>query len=346
MDAAGNLYGTTYNGGNSSACQPSPYGCGTIYRVDPAGNETVLHNFSKIDGRDVYAGLIMDDAGNFYGATDNGGGFDYGTLYKFDSNQVLTVLVNFDINTNGATPTGGLLRDSAGNLFGTLAYGKTPDCYSGAVFEWDAQNNFRYLHCFTGNEGDRPQASLIRDNAGNFYGTSFSGGAFGAGTVFRLNKTGFTILHTFTKGPDAAPLASLVRDPQGNLYGTAQGSYTVATCQQHGGCGTVFKLDAAGNETVLHTFGGGSDGSVPRAALLRDDAGNFYGTTTRGGDSDRGTIFRISATGQFTVLHSFTGGAGGSNPSAPLIRDAMGRLYGTTFSGGVYGKGTVFRLDP
>jgi len=96
----------------------------------------------------------------------------------------------------------------------------------------------------------------------------------------------------------------------------------------------------------MHTFSGGADGSVPQAGLLWDRAGNFYGTTTRGGDFDRGTIFRIKATGQFKVLHSFTGGSGGANPSASLIRDAAGRIYGTTIEGGDHDKGTVFRLDP
>lgn len=345
IDAAGNLYGTTYNGGNSSACQPSPYGCGTIYKIDPAGNETILHDFSKTDGRDVFSGIIMDAAENFCGTTDGGGTFDDGTLYKFDSNHVLTVLVNFESNTIGATPSGGLVRDFAGNLYGTVAFGGPSN--AGGVFKWETQGQLRFLHWFTGDpDGHAPEAALIRDNAAHLYGTTSLGGVANAGTVFRLDKNGLTILHSFTAGPDADPFPSLVRDTQGNLYGITEGTYSVLTCVEHGGCGTVFKLDAAGNETILHTFSGGADGSVPEAGLLRDFSGNLYGTTTRGGDFDRGTIFRISASGKFKVLHSFTGGSEGANPSAPLVRDAAGRLYGTTFGGGAHNKGTVFRLDP
>src|SRR5215471_4413600 len=290
LDAAGNLYGTTYYGGNSKAC---PTGCGTIYKIDPTGNETVLHDFNQVDGRNPYAGLIMDDSGNFYGTTNGGGTFDYGTLFKCDSGEVLTVLWSFNVNSSGTPPMGSLLRDPAGNLYGTVAFGGPEN--AGAVFKWEIKyNSLRILHSFTRSpDGYGPSAALIRDDAGHFYGTTQSGGTDNAGTVFRLDKTGLTILHSFTVGPDAEPLSSLVGDSQGNLYGTTHGRWALTGCAAHGGCGTVFKLDAAENETVLHTFSRGPDGSIPQAGLVSDPAGNLYGTTIRGGDFDRGTIFRI-----------------------------------------------------
>ena len=342
LDSSGNIYGTTYSGGNSTAC---PYGCGTIFKLDSAGNETVLHSFNKTDGRDVNAGVILDDAGTLYGATRAGGDFDYGTLFKFDPSGVLTTLLSFDL-TNGSDPVGGLLRDSKGTLYGTVETGNP--CEGGEVFQLSSNNDFEILHCFNGDGGFRPQSSLIRDSGGNLYGTTFFGGAANEGTVFRVAKSGFTVLHSFTKGADAQiPAAGLVRDSQGNLYGTTQGSRGFMTCAQHGGCGTVFKLDASGNETVLHTFMGGVDGAAPEAGLLRDAAtGNLYGTTTRGGTFNQGTVFVLGLAGQFKVLHSFTGGSGGSDPWSVLVRDAGGHLYGTTVQGGVYDKGTVFRMDP
>jgi uncharacterized repeat protein (TIGR03803 family) len=344
IDPNGNLYGTTYHGGASSNC---PFGCGTIFKVDSMGTEVVLHSFDKLDGREPYTDLIMDSSENLYGTTSGGGGADYGTVFKLDVNENLTTLYSFDINVGGAGPDGGLLRDVNGNLYGTTSFGFVPTCYDGTVFKLSLSGTIQYLHCFSGIDGFWPIAGLNRDSA-HLYGTTLFGGSSNEGTVFRLGKDGAeTVLHSFIKGPDAEPAASVILDPQGNIYGTTRGSYTVLHCKDHGGCGSVFKLDASGNETVLHIFSGGADGSVPQAGLIRDKIGNLYGTTTRGGDFDGGTLFRISAAGQSKVLHSFAGGPfEGRGPSARLTLDAAGNLYGTTLSGGPANAGTVFKLAP
>jgi uncharacterized repeat protein (TIGR03803 family) len=208
---------------------------------------------------------------------------------------------------------------------------------------------FSTLHSFNGMNGANPYAGVIRDKAGNLYGTTNGGGAYGVGTVFKLDAAGKeTVLHSFTGGADGAyPYASLILDEVGNLYGTT-GLGGDLSCFGHGGqgCGVVFKLDAStiSKETVLYSFTG-ADGISPYASLIRDDAGILYGTTCCGGSYGAGVVFKLDGTGKETVLHGFTGDADGGTPFAGLIRDKAGNLYGTTFAGGAYGVGTVFKLN-
>jgi uncharacterized repeat protein (TIGR03803 family) len=213
---------------------------------------------------------------------------------------------------------GGVVRDSVGNLYGTTNYGGDLGCYSpdgcGTVFKIDRTGKESVLHAFTGaSDGAFPKGALIRDSEGNLYGTTYEGGnescGPGCGVVFQLNPAGKEIiLHSFTGPPDgkwpdgqtAGP--GLVRDAAGNLYGTTQFGGAAGGCYGDG-CGTIFKLDASGHETVLYSFTGGADGSVPQDLIL-DAAGNLYGTTNfggySGGDCARnyyvgcGVVFKLS----------------------------------------------------
>jgi uncharacterized repeat protein (TIGR03803 family) len=199
------------------------------------------------------------------------------------------------------------------------------------------------LYSFTGGaDGQSPGAGLVWAR-GYLYGTTVSGGTYGAGTVFKLDETGKeTVLHSFTGGGDgASPDGVLVLDAQGNVYGTASsaGAY---------GQGTVFKVDATGNQTTLYSFTGtGGDGSGSHAGLALDAEGNLYGTTSGGGSFGKGTVFKVDTTGNETVLYSFGATAGdGTNPTPGLVRDPQGNLYGTTVYGGNAGNnGTVFKVD-
>jgi uncharacterized repeat protein (TIGR03803 family) len=197
------------------------------------------------------------------------------------------------------------------------------------------------LYTFTGGaDGGNPFAGLIRDSAGNLYGTTFTGGTAGVGVVFKLDTAGNeTVLHTLTGGADGgSPYAGVIRDSKGNLYGTAgQGGTENA--------GVVYKVDTTGKETVLHTFTGGIDGGQPSAGVIRDSAGNLYGTTLSGGAAKFGVVYKVDAAGNETVLYSFTGAADGANPHAGVIRDSAGNLYGTAFEGGTAGGGVVYKLD-
>jgi uncharacterized repeat protein (TIGR03803 family) len=260
------------------------------------------------------------------------------------ADATFTLLYSFKGGTDGATPRAGLVRDAAGNLYGTTVRGGASDL--GAVFKLDTTGAETVLYSFAGvPDGANPYAALVRDSAGNLYGTTLKGGSSDFGTVFRLDTTGLeTVLHSFT-GPDGQyPWARLVRDSAGNFYSTTKNGGSSNNCS--GGCGTVFKLDTTGAETVLYNFTGGADGYYPDAGLVRDAAGNLYGTTSTGGDSFVGTVFKLDSTGAETVLHTFTTSPpDGAHPHAGLIRDAAGNLYGTTYNGGAYGDGAVFKLD-
>jgi uncharacterized repeat protein (TIGR03803 family) len=208
---------------------------------------------------------------------------------------------------------------------------------------------YNVLYSFTdGTDGAFPYAGVIQDAAGNIYGTASTGGAFGHGTVFKLSKTGKeTVLHSFEGGADGVnPQAGLVQDAKGNLYGTTYGG---GDNHRDGCCGTVFKLSKTGKETVLYSFKGGADGAFPQGGVIQNATGDLYGTTTSGGVSGVGTVFKLSKTGKETVLHTFKGGADGDGPFAGLIQDAKGNLYGTTSYGGdsacTFGCGTVFKLS-
>jgi uncharacterized repeat protein (TIGR03803 family) len=157
----------------------------------------------------------------------------------------------------------------------------------------------------------------------------------------------YEVLHNFA--PIAGgefPAAGLTRDPAGNLYGTTSQGGTGTVCGHPLGCGTVFKISASGVETVLYSFTGGADGSYPSSVVTRDAAGNLYGETSTGGTTQRGTVFKIDASGAQTVLYSFQGKTDGEFPSGGLLRDSAGNLYRTTMQGGSTGNGTVFKLDP
>ncbi len=362
-DAEGTLYGTTFFGGTDTY--------GTVFKLDKDDNETVLLSFSGAIGGSSGAfpsgNLIMDKEGNLYGTALEGKGGS-GVVYKLTPSGKETILHNFEggLGTKDPkVPESGLLMDNAGNLYGTtICGGASENCYTGTVFKLAKNGKLTVLHSFTGgSDGGAPMASLIMDNAGNLYGTTFTGGDLkcnlqneqGCGVVFKLDPSGKeTVLHAFSGKADGAfPLGggvSLVTDTPGNLYGAA--GYAGAFGGQCGiyGCGTVFKIDANGKFTVLHTFSkDGTEGESPNGALAIDPAGNLYGTTQTGGAAGNyGTIFEVSSTGKFTVLHSLNGGTDGATPFAGLVRDSAGNLYGTAYQAFLRFErvGTVFKVAP
>lgn len=326
-DTAGNLYGTTYNGGAASA--------GVVFQVDTAGLETVLYNFTgAADGGHPMAGVILDSADNLYGTTNLGGATDAGAVYTLNTARSETVLYGFPAGPDGASPYAGVI-DSAGTLYGATysggAYGK------GIVYELDAGAHETVLYTFTGRTDGGNPSGVIRDSAGNLYGTTWSGGLNGDGTVYKIDTSGQqTVLHSFGGFDGASPETGVILDSAGNLYGvTPTGGTSFA--------GTVYMLNSSGNETVLYNFTGGADGNQP-VGVIRNSAGNLYGTTVSGGAYGYGVVFEISAGGHETVLYNFTGGADGSLPMAGVIGDSEGNLYGTTFEGGASGAGVVYKL--
>ncbi|MGA2592621.1 MAG: choice-of-anchor tandem repeat GloVer-containing protein [Bryobacteraceae bacterium] len=348
-DAAGNFYFTTYYGGAS--------GYGVLYELAAAGNATVLHNFGAAGDGAYPNGVILDSGGNFYGATAGGGGpgcfgfsleFVCAVVYQVDRAGRESVLYNFAGGAGGQGPYAGVVMDAAGNFYGTTVNGGAAN--AGVVFELDKAGHETVLYTFTGGaDGASPFGGVIPDAAGNLYGTTTSGGAQGRGVVYALAMTGqMTILHTFTGGADGGlPYGALAMDADGNLYGTASngGLYDCSKSNDAPiGCGVVYKIDPSGNQTVLYSFAGGSDGYKPEAGVILDENGNLYGTTRDGGTGGKGTVFEVTAAGREVVLHSFGSGLDGAGPSGSLTSDSAGNLYGTTNWGGTRGAGTVYKL--
>jgi hypothetical protein len=366
-DAAGNLYGAAPSGGlTTGAC--ATYGCGTLFKVDTTGTVSVLYQFTGgADGYSAFAALILDPAGNLYGASGT-------ALFKLDTSGTFTVL------HTGDGSLAGLVRDATGNLYGVNKGGGFTGGTCGAngcgiVFKLDTLGNYTVLYSFTGSpDGAYPAAGLVLDSAGNLYGTTQGGGiiggvcntGLGCGTVFKLDASDSfaeTVLYSFTGAPDGAtPKAGLILDAAGNLYGTTYSGGLLDCFEPVGGlppsnkliyCGVVFKVDTTGTETVLHSFTGIPDGALPQASLVMDAAGDLYGTTLEGGSNGFfgceilnpaqptgcGSIFKVDPSGTLSVLFSFSGNLDFGYPEAGLVLDAAGNLYGTALA-------VVFKLDP
>jgi uncharacterized repeat protein (TIGR03803 family) len=263
--------------------------------------------------------------------------------------QTFSLVHSFSGGSDGGIPLAGFTIDGAGNLYGTASYGGSSG--SGVVFKVNTRGEVRVLHNFTGGtDGAKPEASLIMDVAGNLFGTTAAGGAAGAGTVFKVTAKGReTVLYSFIGSTDgASPQAALVTDAAGNLYGTTSAGGSASN-------GTVFKLAAPKKqgrkwrETVLYSFGQGTDGAIPMAGVTFDASGNLYGTTSAGGTYGNGTIFQLkpSQSGWTeNLLHNFQGYWDGAIPYAGLILDQSGNLYGAAALAGPGGGGTVFELAP
>jgi uncharacterized repeat protein (TIGR03803 family) len=317
----------------------------TLAHPAQAQKESVIYSFKggANDGGYPSAGVIRDAAGNIYGTTWLGGAVDFGTVFEI-SKHGETLLHSFRGGADGAVPLAGLIRDAAGNLYGTTTVGGGPSCV-GTVFKLSTTGKETVLHCFAGQptDGGYPLASLILSKKGNLYGTTDSGGTNNVGTVFNMAAAGSeTVLHSFTGGvvggtDGASPGGGVIRDSAGNLYGA-----TLAGGPQN--AGVVFKVDAAGMETVLYAFSGGAAGANPMGNLVRDAAGNLYGITNIGGTANRGTIFKIDPTGKETVLHNFGFPGDGGYPQSGLVRDAAGNLYGSA-DGGTFNYGVVFKFN-
>jgi len=378
FDLAGNLYGTTYNGGNPNKCNNQT--CGVVFELSPSSSgwtEKAIHTFSGgWDGAFSRATLIIDGAGNLYGTTTEGGnltgcrGFGCGVVFRLspqsDGTWTETVLHAFVGGVDGSFPTPNLTLDSAGNLYGTTTLGGgTANCSiafpgCGMAFELSPTSSGPWkettLHDFRGfNDGGEPEAGLTFDALGNLYGTAKGGGPSGFGVVYRLSPTSGgrwqeTVLYQFgtlTNDGDF-PLSTLTFDAAGNLYGTTAEGLGSSSW------GTVFELSpttsGAWTETQLHVFSNNNtDGLFPGAGVVFDSAGNLWGTTTGGGPSSGGAVFELSPSSGGTWTESTFGfdSADGYEPTAGLIFDSAGNLYGTTVSGGTNSAyGVVFQIVP
>jgi uncharacterized repeat protein (TIGR03803 family) len=380
MDAAGNLYGTTYG-----YEQPCGSQCGTVFKMKPAGQGWILTPLYKFtggsDGANPYAGVVFGPDGALYGTTNFGGtncptdgqhDTGCGTVFRLTPqptacNSALcpwteTVLYRFAGGANDGAFPNQITFDQAGDIYGTTFAGglHSPNCFSdwcGTIFKLTHSSGGwteSVPYFFTGgNDGSNPVAGLTTDAAGNFYGAAEASGSGGGGTIFELTPYGSgwtenTLLSFVSdSGGGYFPRGQLIFDPAGNLYGTTEfgGEYP-----NEGG--TVFELSPSGGGWTItggYSLPGSTEHGGPLAGVIRDSAGNLYGTAFQLGSNNVGLVFKLtpSAGGwTYTVLYEFAVGNGGDFPSGGLVLDAQGNLYGTAGGGGAYGWGVVWEITP
>jgi uncharacterized repeat protein (TIGR03803 family) len=354
MDAAGNLYGTTWeNGGGSSY--------GTVFELKRSRTGWIfmpLYQFAGgYDGAYPYGRVSLAADGSLYGTTTEGGtgncgGYTCGTVFHLSPPKAVppsalapwaeTVIQRFT-GQDGGYPTGDLMFDAAGNVYGTAA------CCGGGVYELTpSQTGWTETVLYSNGAG--PTGGVISDQAGNLYYISAAGGQYGQGAVYQLFRAGSgwsqQVLHSFNGSDGEDPQGGLIIDSLGNLYGsTALGGYSDS--------GTAFELTPAGgswNFTSLYQFSGspGRDEWGPEEKLAMDSTGNLYGTTRNDGPYLDGSVFKLTYVGgnwEYTSLHAFNG-SDGNEPVSGVVFDADGNLYGTTLAGGAYGFGIVWEITP
>ncbi len=356
IDSAGNLYGTSVQGGI--------YGGGTVFQVTPAGIHTVLYNFTGgPDGGEPYKGVTLDAQGNLYGTAVTGGGGSCeggcGVVFELTNSGGVwsqSVIHTFTGGKDGSGPGSPVTIDRYGNVYGTTPTGGADEM--GVVYQLRPSATggwtFTLVHTFTGGEdGGGGSASQLLIAGGNLYGVCTVGGANGFGMVYELSpnhgKWQLTTLYAFKDQPDGAlPYGGVIPDNQGNLYGTTY--YAGAN-----DLGTVYKLthsNGSWTESVLYSFKGGTDGASPISSLVADTKGNLYGTTSDGGAASCscGVIFKMtrgaSASWTESVAYRFPGTPAPGFAYNGLVRDPAGSLYGATVHGGSSNDGAIYEFTP
>jgi uncharacterized repeat protein (TIGR03803 family) len=364
IDSAGNLYGTTVQGGD--------FGGGTVFQLAPSiggWTHAVLYSFKGgADGGQPYGGVALDAQGNLYGTAVVGGTFTgshcvesgCGVAYKLTksgSTWTQHVIHTFTGGADGYGPGAGLTVGADGSVYGMTPTGGGHGL--GVIYQMKARPGggwrFRVIHTFTGGKdgGTGSAGRLLPDGAGNLFGVATVGGAHGSGVVFKLGQVGgnwrLKPLYAFKGQPDAGfPYGALISDGSGHLFGTTY--YDGAN-----DLGAVYELawsQGTWHERVLYSFKGGADGASPISNLNLDPAGNLYGTTSEGGGlgCGCGTIFKLTpgAGGTWTesVAYRFMGAPDGGFPYNGMVADGSGSFYGATVHGGIDDEGSVYQFTP
>ncbi len=325
----GNLYSTSNDGGTSNA--------GTVFKITPAGQVSVLYSFDGVTGAFPSSGLTLGTDGNFYGTTFENGPSNYGTVFKITPKGKLTVLHAFD-NSDGAAPWGAPVEGTDGAYYGTTEEGGSAGC--GTVYRVTAGGAFKSLYSFDGTYGCQPLAPLVLGNDGTFYGTALQGGNNPTlGAIFKITAAGaITLLHSFDGTHGSAPYAPLMQASDGNFYSTTVngGQYVD---------GIAFEVSPSGTFTDLHDFDPNTDGAEPFSALVQGTNGVLYGTTVYGGTSNFGTIYSIPlGGGSLNTLYSFDGTSARA-PGTPVMQHTDGSFYGDSAWGGSDDLGTFYSFN-
>jgi uncharacterized repeat protein (TIGR03803 family)/VCBS repeat-containing protein len=361
----GTLFGNTYGGGSQN-------GLGTLFKVGPTGSFTRLFTFGVesvppapfvgINGYFPTGSLAYGSAdGAFHGVTASGGQYGDGALFNITANGTFTKIHDFDVDgvpQNNGGPWGGLVQGPDGRFYGTSQYGGTVDSAHGSegfVFRLESDGTITVLHDFNGSNGQWPQTDLMLASDGNLYGATMAGGGGGGnncsyngcGTIFRVVLPVGTVetIHAFGLADGNAPLDGHLTEIDGTLYGVTSSGGALANGAAN--LGTIFSLSLDGTFTSLFVFDG-VIGCEPHGSLVVARDGNFYGTTVGcaglSGANQTGTIFRMTADGTVTLVHTFQGPEG-ARPFGGLVEGIDGNLYGTAYDGGGHNLGVVFKLS-
>jgi uncharacterized repeat protein (TIGR03803 family) len=349
----GNFYGANAAGGINGDG-------GAIFKITPGGKKLMIYSFCAqpncADGSFPVAGLVLGNDLDFYGTTSGGGVNGKGTVFKITSDGTLTTLYSFCDQPgceDGSFPAAALVQ-ADGDFYGTTGLGGNTN--EGTVFKITSGGALTTLYSFCSlsgcPDGNAPHGALVLADNGSFYGIT-SGGGNGPfdGTVFEISPTGaLSTLYSFCTQTNCTdgeyPFGGLIQATDGNFYGTT-------SMGGANGYGTVFKITPERTLTTLYSFcvlsGCSENGDFPDAGLAQATDGNFYGTTSAGGNTDvAGTLFKITPDGTLTTLYGFcaqTKCADGSSPFGGLMQSTNGNFYGATALGGTYGEGTVFSLS-
>ena len=314
---------------------------------------TIMHRFNGTDGEQPNF-LLLGQDGVLYGTTFYGGDrncdppFGCGTVFKLDHSG-LTTIHTYSGGSDGELPWGQLVQDSASNLYGT-------NNYTDRVWKLDSSGNQTIVYQFSLDQGTQAGPALVGGPGNALYGILLMKEGGGCGAVYKVNRnTGrITTLHSFIESDGCHPQSGLLRDPTGNLYGTTVFGGDLS-CDQKSGCGVVYKLDTAGNLTVLHSFHGGSDGAYPTdVSVTMDSAGNLYGMTGVGGagggagdclGNGCGLVYKIDTEGNYSVVYSFSSKFSSDVATGGVLWSPNGYLYGVVGIDGADAEGMVFQID-
>ncbi len=325
----GNFYGMTSYGGT--------YNYGSIFKISATGAVTVLRELNyTTDGGYPDGELIRGTDGQYYGMTLNGGLNGYGTIFKISSSGTFTIVRNLSF-ADGASPHGHLTLASDGNYYG-ITYGGGANGY-GAIFKLAPGGAYTVLHSMNNiTDGANSYSSLTEGKDGNLYGVTYTDATNFSGTIFKVTKTGALTVLRFLKAADGInPKSNLIQATDGNFYGTCYKGGTNSV-------GTIFKITTAGSFTVVRNLTYSADGGYPYGSLFQNTDGFLYGMMASGGANGAGTIYKLSTSGSYTVLHSLQATTEGSTPNGELVKGNDGNLYALASTGGTYNMGTAFKV--